>query len=93
MGWADYSYTAATGKRPFFDRDAECSYSWSNEMYLPGDLGRRPHVVPDEVLTRMGGGQEGWRNHYRSYPTEAAALDAADEAFRKAVADGAMPPP
>lgn len=91
MGWSGYSYTAATGKRPDWIGGEATWYDASDPVAQMRDEDDGPSYLPESVFFRLAGGSEGvgwW-----TYPTEFAALAAADDAFRRAVADGAMPPP
>lgn len=74
---AAYSYTAATGKRPQ-DNDG-----WVWYECITASSADEPDTLQYEIFGRMEGGKEsrwGWKTN----PTEAAALAAADAAADRA---------
>lgn len=79
------SYTEATGKRPRHVYD-DCWTWYDTQEHEADDL---PGVI---FALLEGGHMEGPLGLTRSYPSEADALKAADEAYLKAVADGVIPP-
>ena len=81
------SYTAATGKRP--KRCDDGHYYWFGLGYSPVIRGEA-FAISARILVRLEGGKGG--SLFISFPTEAAALAAADAAYLRAVADGAMGP-
>lgn len=81
---AAYSYTAAAGKRPGFSGMPKPWYWW-------GRPGHQSEDLPIAIFDRLESGQPGWKNLSQSYPTESAALAAADEAYRRARRDGWRP--
>jgi hypothetical protein len=78
------SYTAATGKRPRPMTDGGCR--WSRDGRHNEGILEPLDAIPFEVFVRL----EGNRVPVFCYDTESDALKAADEAYLRAVADGAM---
>lgn len=78
MGWSDYSYTAATGKRPAFD-GVQRHYTW----FTP-EIGDHPENLPESVFDGLAGGEKGEGNGARwsDYPSYLAAIAAANDAAR-----------
>lgn len=77
------TYTQATGKRP-----SKWDFRWfrdsdSNPVDNPPDPDELPAVIFDRL--RLENGLHDW-----VFPTEAAAIEAADVAYERAVAEGAM---
>lgn len=80
------SYTQATGKRPHHEGLTGEPWSWF-------DGGHAKYDLPCRLFGLLEGGEPaGPTGLYRNYPTEAAALAAADAAYERAVAEGAMGP-
>lgn len=94
------SYTAATGKRPLSDRPEipDDDFAWFPYEYSgdgPEGWVAPPEDLPLPIYQRLAGGMPetvGAAELYRDYPTESAALAAADAAYERAVAEGAMGP-
>lgn len=79
-----YSYTAATGKRPKMLH--EYCYRWT----LPDPPSHQaPENLPDAVFDRLEADPRAYPQRWL-FRTSDAALKAADEAYLKAVADGAI---
>lgn len=78
---AAYSYTGAAGKRPYGERDR--GFLWFRPLIPTEDA----NELPDPVYSRLQGGMRDARD-WMFYPTESAALAAADEAFRRAWREG-----
>lgn len=77
------SYTQATGKRPSLDWGGEI-LCWRWYVSASGQHDNDPDVVPAAVYARMG-----YQSRYDVYLD---ALAAADAAYERAVAEGAMGP-
>lgn len=75
------SYTQATGKRPSLDPE---TLAWRWYVSASGQYDHEPDVVPAAIYVRMD-----YQSHHDIYE---AALAAADAAYERAVADGAMGP-
>lgn len=90
------SYTAATGKRPMADdgrgMEPGDGFTWFRTDPRPSMAKEPvpPEDLPIEVFARLEGGVLSYNHQWRDYDTESAALKAADEAYLRAVADGAM---
>lgn len=86
-----YSYTAAAGKRPSPDKRHVPHWAW----FEIGEDPAEEDDLPTPVFERLQGGLPVMSINrpsalWHDYPTEAAALAAADEAWRRARRDGAI---
>lgn len=72
-------YTAATGKRPSLDSE---TLAWRWYVSASGQYDDEPDVVPAAIYVRMD-----YQSHHDVYEE---ALAAADAAYERAVAEGAM---
>lgn len=85
MGWSGYSDTAATGKRPLAYRESKGKlWYWLPPHHHIHAMPLAKNALPAEMWFRID---------ETSWATKEEACAAADDAFRRAVADGAMPPP
>lgn len=84
------SYTAATGKRPMTDDDRGMEpgdgFTWFRTDPRPSMAKEAvpPEDLPAMVFGNLEGGILAYNHQWRDYPTEAAALAAADAAAERA---------
>lgn len=90
--WSAYSYTFATGKRP--NRHTRGEWTWfdiEQNQDEGEDYVEECDDLPADVYARLKGGDRD-RAGWVDYPSYLEAIAAANDAARRAIADGAWKP-